>query len=100
MPQPKLCHGCGKTFTPDPATGGGAQLYCSMACALEAQNRNTQIVAGLKAAGFEQNAEVPNLWAKDGVSVSIEELMHHGLEAVLQRHRRIVAEKSRPGGTT
>ena len=43
---------------------------------------------GLKAAGFEQHAEAPNLWLKDGTAVSEEHVKQIGIEKALTIHAR------------
>jgi len=51
---------------------------------LALQSGHKEKVAGrevaLSAKGFTQVSEVPNLWAKDGVHISIDQVMREGLE--------------------
>lgn len=49
--------------------------------------------ATLADTGFIQVKEIPNLWVKDGVHVSIDEVMREGLHPTLARHQQAVRER-------
>lgn len=86
MPQPILCHGHGGKVP----HRRGADLHCSKEC--EAQHRAAQQLfeAALQDTGFSQVKETPNLWLKDGVHVSIEQVMREGFRQTLDQHRESV----------
>lgn len=44
----------------------------------------------LEAVGFTQVSDVPNLWVKDAVHISLEQVMREGLDETLARHREVV----------
>ena len=71
MPQPLRCHGHGGDF----AHRRGADLNCSKEC--EAQLRAAQSIFEkvLEDTGFSRVQEVPNIWKREGVHLSIEEVM-------------------------
>lgn len=89
MPQPILCHGHGGKVH----HRHGADLHCSPECA--AQHRAAQQIFEqvLKDTGFRQVSDVPNLWQREGVHLSIEEVMREGLDSALARHRQAVEER-------
>ena len=87
--QALLCHGCGGSFP----HRHGAGLFCSQEC--EEQHRAAQEIMeeALRAAGFNQSADVCNLWERDGVHISIEKVMREGLHQALAQHQRAVDER-------
>ena len=89
MPQPILCHGHGGTVP----HRVGADLHCSKEC--EEQHRAAQqlMEQALRDTGFNQSQEVPNLWERQGVHISIEEVLREGLDSTLARHREAVQER-------
>ena len=86
MPRPLQCHGHGGDFV----HRRGADLHCSHECA--EQHRAAQLIFEqvLRDTGFSQVKEVPNLWQREGVHLSIEEVMREGIDPTLARHRAAV----------
>jgi hypothetical protein len=89
MPANKLCHGHAGPFTHT----HGADLHCSSECA--GQHRAAQQIfeKALTDAGFNQVKEIPNLWERDGVRISIEQVMREGMDETLARHRSASRKK-------
>jgi len=73
-------------MTPACRTCGGAvlfgNLYCSKLCGQQMKVHAADIVA----AGFVQDSDVPNVFRKDGVAITTEQVMHVGLDKALQLH--------------
>lgn len=86
MPQPVLCHGHGGKVP----HRRGADLHCSHECAEQHRAAQSIFEQVLKDTGFSQSKETPNLWQRDGVHLSIEEVMREGLDSTLARHREAV----------
>lgn len=76
------CHHCGKAFRHQPAVG----LFCSLRC--EKQYAADRAKAGqqLGAKGFTVNKKAPNVFTKDGVSITLEQVKVHGLKETLNLH--------------
>jgi hypothetical protein len=80
--QPLKCYHCKTSFPRTP----GAGLFCGKDCedahcaAIE-DNRKQ-----LTDAGFVQHPETPNIWQKDGVAVTEEQVKHVGFEKAVQLH--------------
>jgi hypothetical protein len=85
------CHGHGASF-PHRA---GADLHCSEECAGQHRAAESLFVKALQNAGFHQSEAVPNLWERDGVQISIEQVMREGMDETLARHRAAVAARGR-----
>jgi hypothetical protein len=86
MARLRRCHGCGAHFQ----NRKGADLHCSDECAGQHQAAQTMFQESLTKAGFVQVANVPNLWVKDAVHISMEQVMREGLDETLARHREVV----------
>jgi predicted ATP-dependent serine protease len=84
------CRHCGKRF---PKTLG-AGLCCGDDCQTEYAKHAETISDQLSAAGFEQSSEAPNMWSKDNVSITIEEVKHVGLDEAIRKHGAVVQELS------
>jgi len=86
MGQKLLCHGHAGHFS----HRHGADIHCSKEC--EEQHHAVQqfLEKALRDTGFNQRKDVPNLWERDGVHISIEEVMREGLDPTLARHREAV----------
>lgn len=86
MARLKRCHGCGASFQ----NRKGADLHCSKECEGQHQAAQSMFQKSLEAAGFTQVADVPNLWVKNEVHISLEQVMREGLDETLARHREVV----------
>jgi hypothetical protein len=84
--QALFCHGCGKMFPHRHGTG----LYCSAGCEGETKTRQAVEEEKLKAVGFEQDANSPHTFHKDGVAISIQEVLYTSHESVLAIHQTAV----------
>ena len=80
--QPLRCIHCGQQFP----RIAGAGLCCGDDCAKQHEAAREQIRKDLSAGGFTQNAETPNLWTKDGVSITEEHVKHAGMAVAMQQH--------------
>lgn len=81
------CHGpkCGKAFPHQP----GAGLFCSPRCE-KAHRAHVERTAGqLVARGFKRNAKAPNVFTKDGISITQEQVKQHGLKEILKLHASV-----------
>lgn len=83
MPKVLQCHGDGGLFP----HRHGADLHCSEECAGQHRVAQTLFEQSLSHAGFHQVKEIPNLWERDGVHISIEKVMREGLDQTLAEHR-------------
>lgn len=88
----KACHYCGKHDTETVMQQNGGR-FCSDGCAIAYQSDIEKAATSLAANGFERSPETPNLYTKDGVSLTVEEVMNEGLGSSLARHTAIVAEQ-------
>lgn len=84
--KPPVCHHCGK---PVPRELGG-DLTCSADCRQRFAKARDASELQLRSAGFTQHAEIPSLWAKDGVHISIDQVTREGFEETLARHAEAV----------
>jgi hypothetical protein len=84
---PLACAHCGKEF-PRVACAG---LFCGDDCAKEHATQMEKATVDLQAAGFEQHAEAPNLWVKEGHAISVEHVKQIGIEKALNIHARHAA---------
>jgi hypothetical protein len=84
------CRGCGDIFGRTP----GAGLFCDADCEAEHIEQLKSICGQLVEAGFIQSEEAPNMWSKDNVSITIEEVKHVGLDEAIRRHGAVVQELS------
>lgn len=79
-----LCVGCRETFPHAP----GADLFCGDDCRKEHKAALAEVEGDLLSKGFSRDKATPNLFHRDGVAVSIEQVMHEGMESVLAKHDR------------
>jgi hypothetical protein len=90
MAQPGFrCHGCARAFH----HRSGADLHCSKECEERHRADQQAMESALKNAGFHQLKEIPNLWERDGVHLSIEQVMRNGFDQSLAEHRRAIKER-------
>lgn len=89
MPQPLHCHACGRLFP----HRRGADLYCSPKCEAQDKAAHGLMQIALHDAGFSQVKEVPNLWLKDGVHISTDEVLREGLAPTLAKHQAVVNDR-------
>jgi hypothetical protein len=81
------CKSCGAIFQHRP----GADLHCGDECRQDYELAIEQAISALRQEGFSRETEAPNLFVKDGVFVSIEQVIHEGFENALAAHARAVA---------
>ncbi len=74
-----VCRTCGK-----PVLYG--DLYCSRECGQAPKVAHEQ----LRAQGFTQSAETPNVYTRDGIAVTVEQVSYMGIDAALRVHRATV----------
>jgi hypothetical protein len=79
--RPFACRHCGKSFPHRP----GADLHCSDACEKAYASAHTSARQQLLDAGFMPTA-TPNVLVQDGAAVTIEQVIHEGLESALRAH--------------
>jgi len=84
--QTLYCHGCGRQFPHKHGTG----LYCSAGCEGETKTRQAVEEEKLKAAGFEQDVNSPHSWSKNGVAISVEQVLRSTHENVVAIHTEAV----------
>ncbi len=85
-----ICHHCGRPH--DNRLGG--DITCSPECRERFAKAQKAAAEKLTAAGFVQNAEIPNLWAKNGVHISIEQVIREGFEKTVAAHKKV---RPKPG---
>lgn len=85
------CHGhsCGKAFRHQP----GAGLFCSERCEKAHGAALRRSEKALVARGFVKSEAAPNVFTKKGVSITLEEVKHHGLKETIEAHRAAVARQ-------
>jgi len=86
--QPLRCIHCGGLFRRE----AGAGLCCGPGCEDKYKATTEQNRKALADAGFVQHPETPNIWHKDGVAVTEEQVKHHGIEKTIHLHAGAVAE--------
>lgn len=74
-----VCRTCGK-----PVLYGN--LYCSYACGQAPKAAHEQ----LQAQGFTQSEAAPNIYTRDGIAVTTEQVNYLGIEAAMRVHRATV----------
>lgn len=79
-----MCVGCGENFPHVP----GADLYCSGDCRKEHEAALAEAAKVLLSEGFSRVKATPNLFHRDGVAISIEQVMDEGIESTLAAHDR------------
>lgn len=86
--KPLGCHHCGKPFRRAP----GAGRFCGDTCEKAHAAAMDQHRKSLTDAGFLQHSETPNLWLKDGVAISEEQVKNIGFEKAMRKHQSAAAE--------
>lgn len=78
------CHGpgCGRAFRHEPGVG----LFCSMKCEKRHEKEREKIAAQLAKRGFSRNKKAPNVFTKDGVSITLEQVLFHGFKETIVKH--------------
>jgi hypothetical protein len=85
------CLHCNKIGSPNEFRPWG--LYCSEACRKGYEAKAQSAVAQLKALGFTQHPETPNLFVKDGVHISKEQVHRGNLPELVQKHAAVAARR-------
>ncbi len=80
------CHGCRQPFRHRP----GADLYCSPKCEKKFTRERIRNVKVLIARGFLQVKGTANVFRKDGVAVTLEQVRKLGLKETIALHRSVV----------
>lgn len=88
--KPLACRHCGKQF----ARAAGAGLFCGKDCEDAHCSAMDDHRKSLTDAGFVQHPETPNIWHKDGVALTEEQVKHVGFEKAVRQHGSAVAEHS------
>ncbi len=91
MPAPanyKRCIACRDLVGHSTLTEG---LFCSPACRDKYAADHLAIGKQLTEAGFSQHPDTPNMWLKQDVAITAEEVRNHGITKVLERHARAIA---------
>jgi hypothetical protein len=60
-------------------------LYCCATCFKVYSDLQQRTREELVAAGFTQHGETPNVFEKDGVLVSLEQVMKHGIDEAYEK---------------
>jgi|SRR5579884_825969 len=81
------CHGCGAIFPIAP----GADLHCAHDCRTDYESAVDEAVKALTSEGFSRDTAAPNLFIKDGVAVSLEQVIREGFKRTLEAHNAAVA---------
>lgn len=79
------CHGCGSGFPHKP----GADLFCSEKCRKRQEKKVQQTAATLAAKGFKRSSKAPNVFTKDGVSITLEQVLTNGLKETIAAHAAV-----------
>lgn len=66
-------------------------LFCSEACGQKPKEAHAKLLA----AGFEPDPYAPNIYRKDGVAVTVEQVNHVGIDKTILHHSFAV-EAQRP----
>lgn len=93
--KPLKCAHCGTPFKRTPMAG----LFCGDGCKNGFAEKHAELTEQMKAAGFTQHTEAPNLWIKDGVAIGIEHVKAHGFIKAIRRHTSAVAEHAAKTGS-
>lgn len=78
------CHGpkCGNAFR----AVAGADLHCSPKCRKDDEKHLERSAASLAARGFKRSTKAPNVFTKDGISITLEQVKVHGLKETIRLH--------------
>lgn len=79
--------GCSRSYF----RGHGDGLYCSASCAAQHKTLLAAAEKALAEEGFKAHIDIKNLYGKNGVYISIEDVVSRGIEKVLAEHARIPA---------
>lgn len=81
------CHGCGEAFPHKSGIG----LHHSAKCEKADAKKKAQLAARIVAQGFKQNKKAPNVFTKNGVSITLEQVKIDGLKETLKAHAAVKA---------
>lgn len=84
----RKCHFC-FGMTTEATARQFAGRFCSKACVDGHGSAHESARKHLKESGFEQHPEAPNVWMKNGVALTEQEIVHDGIELCLDRHSRV-----------
>jgi hypothetical protein len=79
-----LCAGCGDKFP----HAHGADRFCDDDCREDHKAALAEAERAILSNGFSRDEATPNLFHKDGVAISIEQVMDEGMDNVLAAHDR------------
>lgn len=82
------CIHCGSAMPHAP----GADIVCGDDCREDRAKAIAEAKLDLIKRGFEEHAEAPNIWTKDYVAITIEQILSEGIDATLASHA-IAAEQ-------
>ena len=68
-------------------------LFCSERCEKAHEAAMRRVNRALTARGFVQSKAAPNVFTKKGVSVTLEQVKHNGLQETIEAHRAAVARQ-------
>jgi hypothetical protein len=80
-----MCHACGAKQRNDIAG-----RFCNDECEKQHASDHADLREQLQNEGFIRNSVSPNLWSKDGVSVSEQQCYERGIDQVLTQHQSVV----------
>lgn len=80
-----LCHGTGRLFP----HREGADLFENREAAMAHAFRFEGVQTNLASLGFKQ-VEDSNAWEKDGVRITVQQVLQEGIDNVLQKHAEAV----------
>lgn len=63
-------------------------LYCSAKCGKRSTEQWKTAIARLESEGFVADPNTPNIYRKDGIAVTLERIMHVGMDTALLQHRQ------------
>ena len=85
MPKPKQCHFCHKSVEHSDLIDG---LFCSTTCRDAHAAQDEAIRQLLIDDGFTQHPTIQNVYVKDGVAVTTDEVLANGIDNALAAHTR------------
>jgi hypothetical protein len=74
----------------------GTDQFCSDRCREQYPAAWAAAVLELEQQGFIRQEEPPNVLSKDGVAVTVEEVLAHGIEDVVAAHGSALASPAQP----
>lgn len=81
------CHNCGNAFPHKPGVG----LHCSQKCEAADNRKKAKIEESILKQGFKRNRKAPNVFTKNGVSITLEQVKLNGLKETLKAHAAVKA---------